>query len=534
MSKELKILVIEDSESDAEMITRHLSRDGVNAAFTVVCDPREIGEALRKEDADIVICDHHLPKLTSKEILEFRANGPSKFTPLILVSGTVDTQEAVELMRHGVADFISKDDLRRLTPAVLREVEAAESEREKNATRKALQRSNLELREALQSLNTAQGKLIAAEKFRALGQMAGGIAHDFNNSLTVLQGTMELMKSDSGEKDSLMGRMETQIADAATTVRRMREFYCEPQESSETAVEISQLLEEVKDFTAARWQNGERSDIKFTVDSRAGVYVWCDASKVREVLVNLVFNAIDAVSGEAQGRIVISSELSAWGVKLTVSDDGCGMSAETTERCLEALYTTKGLEGTGLGLAVVDSLVQSFGGRLSVESELGKGSSFSFQLKECNPNLRGEQPKNLKIGATVDTRLKIIVVDDEPIIATLVTRLLERLGHEVLSFHTAEEVVEEISRSPESIPDIVVSDRSMPEVSGDELARIIKEGWPTVKFVMASGFGDLMIATGERPIGVDLILAKPLSLSSLSEGLEILDGNDQDCLALPG
>ncbi|NNE91719.1 MAG: response regulator, partial [Verrucomicrobiales bacterium] len=183
MTRSLNILLIEDSEEDTYLIRHHLRRAGLDFFSERVETRRGLTTALQNQSWDLVLCDYSLPCLDSFQAMRI-IREHCRVTPIILVSGLIETRTAIKAMQKGAADFILKDDLTRLVPVIEREVSEADEKRKKIEADRKLEETNERLREALEQISNTKGQLVRMERFRALGQMASGIAHDFNNSLT--------------------------------------------------------------------------------------------------------------------------------------------------------------------------------------------------------------------------------------------------------------------------------------------------------------------------------------------------------------
>lgn len=526
MASLLQLLLIDDSVDDANLILRHLKRAGINAKTHRVWEWEPLQAALSEGQWDLIICDHRLPTFDSSDVLEFLDGSEYADIPLILVSGVINVETAVEAMRKGAADFLSKDDLSRLVPAVHRELERSEIQREKRKAERDLRQTNQKLTLTLQSLASTQEQLIAVEKFRALGQMAGGIAHDFNNALTKMSGVADLIGRQSSEVGEEVDLLQTIIADAAGVVRRLCDFYREAPIREAIPVDVNGILDDVRELTRPRWQNGvgnSSANIEVKVSARARSFALADPGQLREVLTNLIFNASDAI--DLSGTIHLISRDIDDGVEIEVRDDGVGMSPDTLSRCIEPLYSTKGERGTGMGLSIVEAVVQAWDGELLITSEVGEGTSVFVRLRKSPFGNRDREANLAPFGRMTRPSpaqaqsLHVLVVDDEPIIATMLERYLENLGHRV---HCLNDPLEAVSHISENACDLVISDRAMPEMNGDELAQWVHSVAPQVRFLMVTGFGDLMITNSELPKGVDAILPKPIQDHDLHRALDTL------------
>lgn len=520
MHHSFNLLLVDDSLNDAESVVRNLNRAGLEPVVKQVWEWQDLKDALEGSSWDFILCDHRLPTFDSSNVLSLIRELGLTEVPFILISGEIDVKTAVATMRDGACDFIFKDDLSRLVPAIHREREQSRIRQEKQHAEQQLRESNQKLRLTLNSLASVQEQLIASERVRALGQMASGIAHDFNNSLTKILGIAELIESGLGKEGELIQQLKVIVGDAASVVRRLSDFYRDHPMKEAVPVETGGILRDVKDFTRPRWQK-RSSPVEVIVKDEAHGLALADASQLREILTNLVFNACDALEGS--GTIELISRDAGERVEIEVKDNGSGMTDEVLKRCLDPLYTTKGDQGTGLGLAIATGMTESFGGSLRVSSTLGVGTSVILSF------LKGEvlsEPVERRVDAATtgpesalaDKRtLKVLIVDDERIIADLLTQLVMASGHQAEAFY---DPTAALAVAVSGSFDVIISDRSMPQMNGDLLAAEVRKAAPATQFIMMTGFGDIMISNGEMPEGVDLIMAKPVTRKALEQSLQ--------------
>src|SRR3989454_10990960 len=283
----------------------------------------------------------------------------------------------------------------------------------------ALQQSHRMLEETLVQLKTTQQQMLQQERLRAMGQMASGIAHDFNNLLSPIVGFAELlMRSPDLPQETTKTYAQlinTAALDAASVIRRLRELYRDRGETPvDGSVDLGRCIDEVVALTQPRWKNQALGQgIAIRVDTRVAgsPVIQGDAAGIREMLANLIFNAVDAMP--EGGTITVRARAEGAEVRLEVSDTGTGMSDEVRQRCLEPFFSTKGQHGTGLGLSLVHATVERHGGTLTVESEPGRGSMFIVRLPIRH--------KSAAAGADVELQeslrpLHILLVDDDPLV----------------------------------------------------------------------------------------------------------------------
>src|SRR5580765_344443 len=246
----------------------------------------------------------------------------------------------------------------------------------------ALQQSHRMLEETLLELKTTQQQVLQQERLRAMGQMASGIAHDFNNSLSPIVGFAELLLRQpdlaTDKAQGFVKLINTAARDATAVVKRLRELYRERRElSDDAAVDLARCIEEAVALTQPRWKNQARSQgimIGVRTDVPPLPIILGDPAAIREMMTNLIFNAVDAMP--KGGTIAVTARIEGHEVRLEVHDTGTGMTDEVRQRCLDPFFSTKGQQGTGLGLALVQATVARHHGTLVLESELGKGTSF--------------------------------------------------------------------------------------------------------------------------------------------------------------
>ena len=407
-------------------------------------------------------------------------------------------------------------------------------------------RATGQLRAALAALGAAQVRLVQQERLKALGQLAAGIAHDLNNTLAPVVGFSELLlaraRSASAAGSPLtLGRPEQEwldllhagALDAAEVVRRLREFYRQRDGHDAFApVDLAAVVAQTVELTRPRWKDDAqatgrtvavRTELASDLPPVAG-----SAPELREALTNLLINAVDALPGG--GVITVRTRAEGTAVVLEVVDTGAGMDAETRGRCLEPFFTTKGETGTGLGLAMVHGTVQRHGGTLEIDSTPGTGTTVRLRLPvaapatsmpAAGPDSAGDGGGAQGAGVHRPLRpLRLLVVDDEPAVRLVTAALLEADGHVVVQ---AQDGSGGLAALRGGCFDALVTDRAMPGgMSGEQLAAAAKALHPQLPVLLLTGYGDLMIAAGERSACVDTVLSKPVTLAALRDALEAL------------
>lgn len=357
-----------------------------------------------------------------------------------------------------------------------------------------------------------------ADKLRALGKLASGVAHDFNNGLAAILGRVQLLRERVG--DEAVSRdlrvIQTAAEDAAATVRRIQTFARQKPTDNFEPADAASLVRDAVEIMRTRWENeaharGVKYDLE--IDCWTELYVLCNPSELREVFVNLIVNALDAMPDG--GRLKIGCKRADGSATIYFADSGTGMSEETRKRVFEPFFTTKGVNGTGLGLSVSYSIIEAHNGKICVKSEIGKGTNFRIELPtiETEKSSRNETEKALQETA----KLSILVVDDDESVRFVLEEMLVELDQKVVAVSSGGEALEKLSNETF---DAVFTDLSMPEMDGWQLAREIRRRNETVKIVLVTGHGEAAHPDFEpenKP--VDRVIGKPFDFVQLAKTL---------------
>jgi signal transduction histidine kinase/ActR/RegA family two-component response regulator/putative methionine-R-sulfoxide reductase with GAF domain len=375
-----------------------------------------------------------------------------------------------------------------------------------------------ELEQAFDRLKESQSQLVRSERMRALAELSAGVAHDFNNVLTSILGRVQLLllqARDPALRESLQV-IEQAARNGAQTVRRIMGFARHREGEAFSPLDVNRLVEDAILLTEPRWSasvsDGPMIDLKFR-RSRTGP-IMGSAAELSEVLTNLVFNAVDAMP--RGGKIQLETRQEDEEVVVRVQDTGAGMGSEVMDRLFTPFFTTKGGMSAGMGLSVAREIVARHGGRIEVESQLGKGSTFSVRL----PVARDAQVPGAEEGLRMKEPLRkkrnvsILVVEDEESIRRLLSSILGMEGHEV---RTTGNALDGIAYFKERPADLVITDLGLPDQSGWEVARQVKSLSPKVPVILITGWGVSAEVTEARQRGVDYILPKPFEFEELSE-----------------
>ncbi|HEU5134430.1 MAG TPA: ATP-binding protein [Steroidobacteraceae bacterium] len=400
----------------------------------------------------------------------------------------------------------------------------------------ALASNQAQLHSALQSayeeLRDTQQAVMRQERLRALGQMASGIAHDINNAISpatlYVEAILERANGLDAKTRSQLETVQRAIGDVAQTVSRMGEFYRQGEtKATLSQVNINEVLGQIPDLTRARWSDLAQARgvaIDMRVDKAPGTpMIMANESEIREALINLVFNAADALPDG--GRITLRARRSAGdapGAKpstiVEVCDDGIGMDEDTRNHCLEPFFTTKGLRGTGLGLAMVYGIAQRHSAGLQIDSNVGKGTTIRLVF----PDSEGAAAVVRDRAVTAAARgLRLLLIDDDPLILQSLRNALEFEGHYVMCADGGQAGIDMYraacdGKQPFSA---VITDLGMPHVDGRQVAAAIKAIEQTAKVIMLTGWGQLLADGSDAPTCVDRILSKPPNMWELREAL---------------
>ena len=352
-----------------------------------------------------------------------------------------------------------------------------------------------------------------ADKLRALGQLASGVAHDFNNSLAAILGRAQLILRRVKDEELLrsLGIIVTAAEDAAATVRRIQTFARKSVATELEMLEVGNLLRDAIEFTRTRWQNEALAagiEIDVTLNAEPECFTLGNASELREVFVNLIVNAVDAMPNG--GSLKLCCQRDGDRIRLRFADTGTGMKEEIRERIFEPFYTTKGVHGTGLGLAVSYGIIERHQGMISVESKLGMGTTFHIDLP-----LTQHQPETSDVGekTSMMKSLSILVIDDEEFVRETLGEILAALSHDVQTADSGRVALEKIATKHF---DVVFTDLAMPEMDGWETARAIRQLEPHLPLVLVTGYGSTLEApTGEKNL-VDAIIGKPFAFDQVT------------------
>ena len=400
---------------------------------------------------------------------------------------------------------------------------------DRKLTEKKLQESNRLLEETLSELRKTQQQIIQQERLRALGQLASGIAHDFNNALMPIMGYSDLLLNvpnilnDLEKVKKYLELIRTSSEDAKDVVDRLRSFYkTQPDKEAFIKVDLNNIIHQVVNLTKPKWKDQSLSNgvtIDILTDLNDIPYINGVESELREALTNLILNSVDAI--KLNGVIILRTYCDGDKVTVNVIDNGCGMTDDVLSRCFDPFFSTKGEDGTGLGLSVVYGVIQRHKGSIDVKSKPGEGTTFTLSFPALKDDI-----KERKDQKTTDVYLKplhILVVDDDPIVREIIGEFLERDGY---TYEFSNNGREGLTKFKSNKFDLVITDKAMPDISGDQLASILREISPQTPIIMLTGFGSIMSSAGEMPDAIDCLLSKPLKLQDFRNAIrDVMEKN---------
>jgi signal transduction histidine kinase len=492
--KPLRVLHVEDSEDDAALVLRALSRGGFDPICERVYTQSAFKDALQSKDWDVIISDYSLPHYDGLTALaDTREVG--KDIPFILVSGTIGETGAVNAMKAGAQDYVLKDSLGRLPLAVEREVREAE------------------VRAARRRMSE---QLAISERMASAGMLAAGVAHEINNPLAVVLANLDFVTGlvaqlmvDARSLDASAREIHGNEA-ARRFGERLKDINEPLRDAHEAGERIRRIVRDVKLF--ARPQGEERSavDVKSVIESsirmagneirhRAQLIkeysdvpmVESNESRLGQILLNLLVNAAQSMpEGRAsRNEIRVVTKMGESGrVVVEVHDTGTGIPKEILGRIFDPFFTTKPVGvGTGLGLSLCYRMVTDLGGDIAVESEVGKGTVFRVTLPVATTEPRATaRPRVVK---EPPRRARVLVIDDEVAIGRALARSLGRY-HEVVTLTSGKEALARIASGERF--DVILSDLMMPEVTGmelhEELSRIALDQAKRMIFLTGGAF----------------------------------------------
>ena len=387
-------------------------------------------------------------------------------------------------------------------------------------TQASLTRSNDELEKSMSELEATQLALVTKERLSALGEMVGGISHDFNNVLvpiisysTILIDEPDL---DPVERSALLKIVMTAAEDASRIIERLQAFNRPMDLSARTQeLDIDELIEDAMAMSQPRWRVLEdlnSGSISVTAEPSGIGAIVGDVPEIRQALINLIFNAVDALPDGGEVHISTAKE-GKYFIVLTVSDNGMGMSEETVASCQKPFFSTKNERGTGLGLAMVRNLAEAHNGRIEIDSTLGEGTSIRMWLRVAK--VETSLPSKTEPMTGPNLELRILLVDDELAVLKAHAATLRHLGYKP---KTNSGPLEALGRLKVESFDLIITDLRMPAMSGIEFARRAHKINPDSGIFLLTAYQGGLDDGPQAPF-IDAILGKPLRAGMLSDAI---------------
>jgi len=503
LENSIRLLLLEDVDADVALIRTELAKSGTPFDFRQAATRDSFLRELDEFKPHLVLSDYAVEAWDGRAALEaVREKRPD--VPFIFVSWDIHEDSLFEAMQKGATDYVFKNQLSRLTFSVFRALREA--------------RERVELIQTHQQVNDQ-------ERLRALGQMASGISHDFSNALTPVLGFTEILLNhpefldDKNLLNEYLQIMNTAARDAMNIVGRLRDFYRKRQKiETFLPLDLRQIVEQAVLLTRPKWKNQALANgaiIRVETDLQDLPKIAGDDTSLREVLTNLIFNAVDAMP--RGGVLTFTGTAEGDTVKLEIADSGQGMPEEVRQRCFEPFFSTKGKAGTGLGLSMVYGVVKRHDGQIDVRSEPGKGTTFVITFPAYAPAPAARTAEAPRESGVLHARsLDVLIVDDEPMVREVMKQYFMGDGHRA---ETAVDAAEGLDRFKSGKFDLVVTDWAMPGAPVEGMTAEIKRLSPRTPVIVLTGFGEMIRARGAGAHGVDCILSKPPTLLSVREAV---------------
>lgn len=386
------------------------------------------------------------------------------------------------------------------------------------ATRERLHKCLDMIAEAHSRHEAQREQEIHAQKMAALGELSFGVAHNVNNTLTGILGRAQLILRNSNDEAKIKAGLELIIKsaeDGAHIIRRIQDFARQRPSREFETISIADLLKDACEMTRPRWEaRSEFAQTRFALHADCQAFVKGDPVELREVLVNMIYNAIDAMP--SGGEIRLSTQENRERVVICVGDTGTGMTSEVKQRLFDPFFTTKGKAGTGMGLAVSFGIIRRHEGSIEVDSEPGRGTTFKISLPKVvatattTADALSEPPG---VSACED-KVRVLVVDDETHVREVLIEALEAEGCEVISAQSGE-IALALYDQYEGKFDAVFTDIGMPEMSGWELCTEIRERSKTMPLAIISGWADAISVQTRNAVKADWVVAKPFDINKI-------------------
>ena len=390
---------------------------------------------------------------------------------------------------------------------------------QQHATRERLRKCLETIAEAHTRHEAQREQEIHAQKMAALGELSFGVAHNVNNTLTGILGRAQLLLRNSNDPTKIESGLELIIKsaeDGAHIIRRIQDFARQRPSREFEVISIAELLKDACEMTRPKWEaRSEFAPIRFALHADCKAHVKGDPVELREVLVNMIYNAVDAMP--SGGEVRVGTQENRDRVVLSITDTGTGMTPEVKQRLFDPFFTTKGKAGTGMGLAVSFGIIRRHEGSIEVDSEPGRGTTFKISLPKVSPvatETDGAAASESTISVS-DDKVRVLVVDDETHVREVLIEALEAENCEVVSAQSGE-IALALFNQYEGKFDAVFTDIGMPEMSGWELVTEIRQRSKTMPIAIISGWADAISVQTRNAVKADWVVAKPFDINKIS------------------
>lgn len=384
-----------------------------------------------------------------------------------------------------------------------------------------------ELENSLLQLRHSQEELVKSEKMRVVGQLASGIAHDINNILSIILGSVELLKANRSQEvlEKKLRTIEASAIDGATIIKSLQEFSKNQPVIESQLVQLDLILSEVADMTAYKLIQKKKMngiEIHMFSDLQPVPELKGNASELRTAFTNLVINAIDAFT--KPGKILLSCGVKDNKIQVLIQDEGSGMPAEIKERIFEPFFTTKGVKGSGLGLSQVFGIIQRHSGSISVDTELGKGTVFVIEFPiEFNQKHSTNSEQKATTILILDNKnrfnKKVLIVEDEKSIQGIYEAIFKDMNIEPTITSTGEEG---LGKWASGTFDFIISDIGLPGISGWDFISEIRKKDSSIPIIVITGWGHEISEERILQNKIKSVIAKPFKLSDLNHEINDL------------
>lgn len=513
-----RILVVDDSKVQLFALSKMLEKEGY--VITSSSEPLVAKGLLEKEEYDLLLCDLIMPDMDGIAMLKFsKSRYPTM--PVVIMTAFGDRESAIEALKDGAEDYIFK----------------ASGERERDEffirIRRTLEKSKLQKKilayqnslehmvdERTKELKETQDKLVQSERLRSLGVITTGVAHDFNNILGVILGRTQLLirRLKNSEIVEDLQIIEKSALKGSATIRRMQDYTRIRKDETFVPVQMNEIIDEVIEITKTRWKDeAENKGIRIEIEKKCDdiPFVTGNVSELKDVLINVLFNAFDSMS--EGGKVVIKTYLEQihdepW-VTTEVSDTGCGMVEQIQSKVFDPFFTTKSEQGTGLGMSTAYGIIQRHKGEITFKSKENEGTTFYIRLMAALFVHQVPSEKPLEKGTPEKPKkFAILVVDDDEAVRTTLAEMLEIQEHDVSMASSGPEAVRMVMQRHY---DIMFTDLGMPGMSGWELSQEIRQRSPQTHVVMITGWGTQLDHQKAAESNVKKILPKPVSYDEI-------------------